>query len=183
MRSLRHRQVHQEHGEDHRILGLEDRETAQMVLTGLDSPGFRRLFKIGRYSPERQATREIAPGTGGGGGRGGRGGRAAIPLGDGDLPGRRMRVIVEDLIVTDMVTIGFNIMARRFPEMVPPELLQTERGYRVAMSQVVEDAMLVLLQVLAETFPDRFTPDDVRTAILVGAIQHRITELSEEATA
>jgi len=171
----------------HRIQGCYDRTTGER-LCGLDSTAFRRAFGLpgGKRAAAATAPGDAAPGApstaGGGGGGGGRGRKGAAPgAGTTALPGRRLRVLAQDVQVSDVVTLAFHLVARKFPEVIPPELLATEELYTSALAQFVEDAVVLALDQLHRQFPHRFTVDDVRLAAVATWAPARLAELAAPA--
>jgi hypothetical protein len=156
-------------GQQHRIMGLVDRRTGETIFKGLNSTGFMRRFGVGKFAP--RADVEPVPGKGGKGGS--RSGNGTVV----DLPTRRLRVLAQDVEVSDVVTTALHLVARRLPELVPPELLQGEATYARTMSSFLEHCVLVTLDQLTQRFPDRFSPQDLNLAIIAGEAQRRLNEI------
>jgi hypothetical protein len=172
----------------HTIRGLYDRATGELVVP-FSSSQYDRFFGLGRAAdgePGRadppvpaapdDATRPPGAAPAKGGGRGGKTGRGGGSAGGG-LPGRKLRVLAQDVDISDLVTVAFHLVSRRLPELLPPALLATEAGYAQALGRFLEDAVVVLLDQLTQTWPDRFTPADLNLALLAQAAADRITQL------
>lgn len=180
--AMRHIQLDREQDKTSSIQGLVDRETGELVLRGFDSTGFQRLFQFGKFGPGKAKGETGGAQEAGGGGAGGGGGRGRGRGGDGDgkvvsLPGRQMDVLAGRVLVTDLVTVAFHIVARRLPELVPPVLLTSEASYRSALAQFIEQCVLVALTRLTETFPERFSPQDVALAMIAQEADAQLTRI------
>jgi hypothetical protein len=167
----------------HTIQGLYDRATGERLM-GLSNRVFRRHFGLEAGGAGATAVPPAAgeaaeaeappPGT-----KKRSGGKAAggASGGGGAGPTRRLRVLAQDVEVSDVVTMALHLVARRLPELLPPDLLADETAYTRAMARFIEDAVVVLLDQLTRTYPDRFTPQDAQLALVAQAAAERLDEL------
>jgi hypothetical protein len=86
-------------------------------------------------------------------------------------------VLARDIEVSDLITVAFHIVARRLPELIPPEAFATEAAYTTALGQFLEDAVIVLLDSLAREYPDRFDAQAVATALIARVVEDRLAEV------
>jgi hypothetical protein len=168
--------AHMKRRGQHEILGLVDRRTGEVVIHGFDTTGYQKLFRVGRWAPDRVAERERAkaekekpptigaPGTV----------RKAKTM---EWPSRRLRVLAQDVDVSDVITLAFHLVARKFPEIIPPESIATESSYARTLAQFLEDCVIVTLSDLTNLYPDRFSPRDLNTVIAAGEVQRRLEQI------
>jgi hypothetical protein len=168
----------------HKIQGLYNRTTGELVIP-FSTHAYQRQFHLGRHAPkpEEPAAAPDPPksggGAGGGGGSSGGGRRSTGNRGATDMPTRRLRVLAQDVEVSDVVTIALHLVARRLPELVPPELLANEATYAQALARFIEDAVVLMLDRLTQEFPTRFTPEEMMMALIAREAANRLTELEE----